>query len=137
MSYWKYMSRVLIKLLVNLFLWYLLLFLRLYLVLTVFFPTNYQKIATGSLNGCDIFWIQLCSLKYISKFPIKLLVTLCFGNFQILLKSRSLFNISAPQKQPKNHQKSLKQVWHKRNLLFLLIIYVKIFNKLVFLFNVL
>ena len=95
LSYWKYILRVLTKFLVYLFLSYLLICLKLYLVLTVFLPTTFPKIVTGSLNRCGIVWVRLSPLEYISKSLTKLLVKLCFGNFRIFLMSCSLFKIFA------------------------------------------
>ena len=92
----KYTLRVLTKFVGHLVLLYLLIFLRLYLVLTMFLPTKYPKIVTGPLNRYGIIWIRLCPLDYISKFPTKLLVKLYFGNFWIFLKSYSLFKVFAP-----------------------------------------
>ena len=137
MSYWKYMLRVLTKFLGYLFLWYLLILLRLYVVLTAFMPRNYPKIITSPLDGCGIVWIRFCPLEYISKFPTKLLVKLCFKNFWIFLKSCLLFKIFSPHKPTKNYHMSLKEVWHKPNLLFLFIIHVKICDKFIFLLNIL
>ena len=107
-------------------------FLRLYLVLTVLLPTKYPKIVTGPLNECGIVWIWLCPLECILKFATKLLAKLCLGNFKMFLKFYSLFKIFAPQKPPKNYHRSLNEVCHKSNLLFLFIIYVKVFHKFVF-----
>ena len=101
------------------------------------FAHKVLKNVTVPLNRCGIVWIRLWPLDYISEFPTKLLFKLCFGNFRIFLKSYSIFKIFPPLKPTKNHHRSLKEVWHKPNLLFIFIKYVKIFDKFVFLFSIL
>ena len=69
------------KLLVQLPLSYLVLFLKLYSVLTMFSPQKHPKIVTGPLNGYGIVWIRVCS-EHLLRIPAKLLVKLRFRDFQ-------------------------------------------------------
>ena len=83
------------KLLVQLPLLYLLFFLKLYSVLTMFSPQKHPKI-------CLIIWVFQ---EYLVRFPTKLLVKLRFGDFQKILRFCSGFTIFAP-KNPIKLQKS-------------------------------
>ena len=85
-----------------------------------FLLKKYQNIITGSLNGCDILYNCLRHLQYIIRFP----------TFWILIRSCSLFMIYAPQKPHKSFHRSIKEVWHKPNLLLLFKIHLKVFAKI-------
>ena len=50
------------------------------------FTLKNPKIATGPLNSCDIVWIWVYPIEYLSRFLTKLLVKLRFGDFQIFLE---------------------------------------------------
>ena len=63
-----------------------------------FRPKKHPKIITSPLNKCNILKTCLLPLQYIIKFSLKLLLKLCFGNFQILLGLCSFFLIFAFQK---------------------------------------
>ena len=97
-----------------------------------FRPTKHPKIVTDPLNGFEILQICLHPLEYIIIFLTKFLFKLLFGDFQIFLRLCSLFTIFVPQKPPKNHYRSLEEVWHKPHLLLLFKIAVKILEKFVF-----
>lgn len=64
------------------------------------FTSKNPKIATGSLNSCDIVWIWVYPVEYLSRFLTKLLVKLRFGDFQIFLEFLHPFlhSKSHPQK---------------------------------------
>ena len=95
------------------------------------FTQKHQKIITGPLNGCGIFYTCLSSLEYIKIFLTKLIIKLWFENFWILLKFCSLFKVSGPQKPPKNHQQYLKGMQLLPKLLVLPKINVESFGKIV------
>ena len=78
------------------------------LIFTVFSSQKAHKNCPVPSNGCDSLQIFLFPLDSILRFPKKLLVKLCFGNFQMFLGICSLFIIFAPQKPPQNHHRSLK-----------------------------
>ena len=59
-----------------------------------------------------------------------MLFKLCFGYFKIFLRLNSLSTIFAPQKPPKNHHRSLKEMQRLPKLLVLLKINVEGFGKI-------
>ena len=107
------MLRFSTKLLVTLFLSYLLIFLRLCSVLIVLSPQKYPKIVTGTWNGWGIGWIWLCPLDYILTFPTKLLAKLRFRDFRIFLRLYSPLTIFASQKPQK---KVITGLWKRHGI---------------------
>ena len=101
----KYMLRFSTKLLIQLSLPYLLLFLKLYSVLIMFSPQKHPKIVTGPLNGYGIVWIGVCP-EYLLRFPTKLSVKLHFRDFEKILRLCSRFTIFIPKKATKPQKPS-------------------------------
>ena len=100
------MLKVLAKFLVKLFVSHLLIFLRLYSVLTVFFVPKAPK---NRDRAHKWVWHCLNTIMSFRKFWTKLLANLCFENFWIFLKFCLLFQIFAPQ----NPHKKSSQVFEK------------------------
>ena len=93
--------------------------------MTIFAPQKPPKNHHRSLKE------SLRTLDYILKFPAKLLVKVCFGDFRIFLRLYSRLIIFASQKPQKNHHRSLKDIWHQPKLLLLFKMNVKVFDKIV------
>ena len=117
------------KLLVKSFVSYLLLFLNLCSVLTVFLPLKHTKIITGLLNGCAIVCIGLFPLEYILRFRTKFITKVLFWRFLNIFKFLFTSNNFCTPTTIQNYHRSLKELLHQGNLVLLS---KKSFNSVIF-----
>ena len=110
---------------------------KFYLLLRFLHPKNHEKIITGVWKGCNVCQSYLSYWKYMLRVLTKLLGYLFLSYLLIFLRLYLVFDNVFFHKVPKNHHRSLKEVWHKPNLLFLFIIHVKICDKFIFLLDIL